>query len=405
MIKNNKNNRNILAIVPIEIAGGGLITLSDLIVLSKITDIFKVYIFLLHRPLSKPKGLPYKMFYAPTPTVRRYFDLLGYNPIFALLYKWYLPFVLPIILLVIRPSIIIIQGISTLFLTFPILKIAKKILGTKIVIMHRHYTGLNINYKLILGRLFNSLIDLAFVNSIETGRDLLGIIDKDKITIIGLWAPLQYLKIKPEVVVKLRNVMRQKMNLTNKFVIGFVGRLEKEKMIDILLSTFIKYYRSKDDNVFIVIGPGNYSVIARKLSEKYHNFLYIGYVPREQLIKWYSIFDLIISCADESYITRPGLEALSMGVPIIIFDVPCILSKIERGEYKVRIKTNIPLITISATNPLSLYKTIEYMRKTLAKYTKRELIAMGRQYLIDNNYDPLQWGKIFKNMLLMLDNT
>ena len=71
------------------------------------------------------------------------------------------------------------------------------------------------------------------------------------------------------------------------------------------------------------MGHGKLVKKINKLERKYENVKYLGYIgDRVELCKLYGVADALWSFADTTYISRPAVEALASGTPIIIPDAP-----------------------------------------------------------------------------------
>ncbi|MGC8816044.1 MAG: glycosyltransferase [bacterium] len=113
--------------------------------------------------------------------------------------------------------------------------------------------------------------------------------------------------------------LRDKFNLKDKFVLGFVGRIEKEKNLDTLLEFFVKNFKDNNDVVLLIVGGGS---ILQQLKNKYSNFkniIFTGKIEYSKIGLYYKLLDVFISLSLSEVKPLAYLEALSMGVPIISF--------------------------------------------------------------------------------------
>lgn len=63
--------------------------------------------------------------------------------------------------------------------------------------------------------------------------------------------------------------------------------------------------------------------------------LYVDYVTtRERLANFYRWADLVWAPADVDYLSRPGIEALACGCPVIVSDIPAVSEK-DSGEIRI----------------------------------------------------------------------
>lgn len=199
-------------------------------------------------------------------------------------------------------------------------------------------------------------------------------------------------KVEKEVIYNSINLQTQvnKKDQSNLISIGFIGRLEKSKGIEIFINLFDKI---KEENVkFIVGGKGNkyYENILLNMSISNNNFSYLGFVePNEFFTK---IDVLIVPSLWEEPLGRIVLEAYAHGVPVIGANRGGISELVKDGqtgflannlielEEKVKkflIKPNL----LSVMKPIILEKAKKFSSNSIAEkylniYTK--LINEGK---------------------------
>jgi len=150
-----------------------------------------------------------------------------------------------------------------------------------------------------------------------------------KSSIIDVIPPETEIKIDPNVVEDLKNTYKP----NGEKVILYVGRLEPEKGVNILLDAFKNIKRS--DVKLLMAGTGRLKDIVEVASRKDDRIVYLGLVPHDQLGNYYAIADLVVvpSIVPEGY----GLvvkEAMSLNKPIIGFEMGAlieILKDYDRG--------------------------------------------------------------------------
>lgn len=113
--------------------------------------------------------------------------------------------------------------------------------------------------------------------------------------------------------------LKNKFNLRDKFVLGFIGRIEKEKNIDTLLEFFVKNFKDSNNVVLLIVGGGS---ILEQLKNKYSifkNIIFTGKIEYSKIGVYYKLLDIFISLSLSEVKPLAYLEALSIGVPIISF--------------------------------------------------------------------------------------
>ena len=103
-------------------------------------------------------------------------------------------------------------------------------------------------------------------------------------------------------------------------VLLYVGRLAREKNLDLLFQAFERLARKHGDIYLLIIGGGPHEVACRNMAAKLEcagRIVFTGYVPREKVAKYYSAGDLF---AFPSTTETQGLvlvEALRAGIPCV----------------------------------------------------------------------------------------
>jgi len=259
-----------------------------------------------------------------------YFDyvkagpIISSNPLFLLLYKFPLLLLSLLLIILYRPKIIVGNGFAT---TLPI-AVPAKLMGSKVICSYHgcfeYYLG-NTAKKVV--RILSKFVDKIIVNSDGSKVDVLSTIKTShKITVVKHWAHDLFFSIK----CSDRSIIRQKMGLSDKFVISYVGRIDREKFIPTLIEVIKRLSICEDFNdfYFIFVGIGEFADEIKELERKYKNVKYVGYIgDRAKLCSFYVVSDLVWSFADTTYIARPAVEALACGTPIILPDTPSVLNK------------------------------------------------------------------------------
>lgn len=110
----------------------------------------------------------------------------------------------------------------------------------------------------------------------------------------------------------VRKEIRRKLNLENKFVLGFVGRLETVKNIGFLLEIFEKLYQLNPSIALLIVGDGNQKKV---LEEKAKNIAdenvikFLGFAENTNEI--YQAMDLFV------------LPSLFEGFPLVMLEAQC----------------------------------------------------------------------------------
>lgn len=313
--------------------------------------------------------------------------LVSKYTVLGVIYEIPLYLISTLFILFLRPEIIIFNGLTTLI---PLLPLAKA-LRIKVVLSFRSWFDEG-RFALIKGflKFCGKSINLAFVNSQGTKENLSIILPKEKIFIIEHHADKIFFKQKNRI------ELRQKWNVNNKFVVLYVGRIDKEKHCDFLFK-LIKRVEEEKEFLFLFVGEGLFKKRVIELQKKYSTIRYLGFITDvNKLSEIYSIADIVWSYADESYLARPAIEALASGTPIIIPSTPAMGEKINK---KVEIsKSLFPQEigwVINLENPQSVINLLlEIKDKKLALQKREKCFEYANlHYLKDDN--KLLLGKLY----------
>lgn len=116
----------------------------------------------------------------------------------------------------------------------------------------------------------------------------------------------------------INNFYPIKNTIKEKFTLGYVGRIDKGKGVDILLKAVSKL---TFDFRLIIVGGGDLLEEMKELSSKINktqDIIFIGKTPNNKLVEYYNKFDLFIfpTLMQESF-GNVAIEAMGCKVPII----------------------------------------------------------------------------------------
>ncbi|MCK5038834.1 MAG: glycosyltransferase family 4 protein [Thermoplasmata archaeon] len=116
--------------------------------------------------------------------------------------------------------------------------------------------------------------------------------------------------------------LKEKYDTKDHFTILYVGRLEPEKGIEILMEAFDIVKKEHDKIKLLIAGSGRLSELAKDKSAKDPKMTFLGRVPHEELGNYYSICDIVAipSIVPEGH-PIVAEEAMSLGKIIIGFDM------------------------------------------------------------------------------------
>lgn len=311
---------------------------------------------------------------------------------FRIFYDFLSFFITPFILLKkkFRPDIFLIRDFPLVFAGLP-LKIFFK---TKTVFFlgsmptdlakSRRLGFFRWSYQRLLEIFAKYLVDFYFANGTAT-RDYL----------INLGVKKEEIKIMVENVISRDEnfiARAEKRRLRRKFGIGdskkillSVGRLEKEKGFERLISAFSRLHI--DDLVLVIVGDG---VLRREL-EKMANDLdmagkifFAGYVPREEIWNYYKDADAFILLSYSEGNPTVFREAMYMGVPVIGSKIDGIIEFIGADGDKGFLwdeKEGINKLEEKISKAVNNLKEVEEIKKRAKSYIEENI---SNEYIIND---------------------
>lgn len=236
------------------------------------------------------------------PWIRGFFEKLVHNPVLEFIYLVPGLFIItPLVILFFKPNVIHVHGLSAGVSAIFWGKLFKI---RTVISLHSIYTfpkkGLYCDFvKMLLGK-----ADFVLSLSKKSNQEvrLLGI-ENNKSNVFTYWIDLKKFKIK-------KSLRREE-----KFIVLFVGRLIKEKGIDVLIESAKLW----DKNIkLVIIGSGPMEDEILKEINKNEQIQFLGKIDQQDLPSHYSAADcLIVPSVSEEGFGRVIIESLACGTPVI----------------------------------------------------------------------------------------
>lgn len=208
---------------------------------------------------------------------------------------------------------------GTLFLYY-----AKKS-GIKVRIIHSHIASsedTSLKGKLLTTVLLPMNKYLAthlFACGIDAGKYAWGekMLNSDKICIMRNAIDIDKFSFSEEI----RDNKRKELGLENKFVVGCVGRLERQKNQKFLLVAFAKLIKKRKDAILLMIGRGNDEKELKQLASELNILEYVRFLGiRKDVSDLLNVLDLFVLPSLYEGLPVVLIEAQTNGIPEIVSD-------------------------------------------------------------------------------------
>jgi glycosyltransferase involved in cell wall biosynthesis len=135
---------------------------------------------------------------------------------------------------------------------------------------------------------------------------------------------------------QVRSQIRQECNIpTHARVLLYVGRLAREKNLELLFKAFDILGDKYSDVYLLVVGGGPYESSCRALADKLvhgNRVRFTGCIPREKVVGYYSAGDIFTFPSTTETQGLVIVEALSAGLPCVVVDAGGAPEMLVNGE-------------------------------------------------------------------------
>lgn len=167
---------------------------------------------------------------------------------------------------------------------------------------------------------------------------------------------------------KIRNIFREKLGISDKVVIGNVGRFTFQKNHNFLLEVFNEYLKINNEAILLLVGEGELEEeIRNKVKELNIDNKVIFYGISNEVEDLMQVMDCFVMPSFYEGLPIVGVEAQAAGLPVILSD------KITN---EIKIINNVKFISLN-DNAIIWAGEIEKSIKLQRKDTSNELIENG----------------------------
>ena len=192
---------------------------------------------------------------------------------------------------------------------------------------------------------------------------------------------------------KINTIKSQFKVSPNSKIILFVGRLEFNKGIDILINTFLDLNKEIEDLILIIVGEGSLNIDLKRKYYEYQNIIFPGRLAENYLLDLYAIAYLFVL---PSRFEPWGLvinEAMASSLPVITSsNVGCNDDLVEEG-------VNGYIVNTDKKNLLKDKMEIIIKNKYLQKSMAKESLKKIKKWTIKNETLNIftAWDKVLKH--------
>jgi glycosyltransferase involved in cell wall biosynthesis len=183
-------------------------------------------------------------------------------------------------------------------------------------------------------RLIMKLVDhVIFVSpSLELASRKYRLPSKGKSTVIGLGSSngvnIEAFNVK-NIKVKDREVLIQELQLKDKLVIGFVGRVTRQKGAYELVAAFEKLYEENQNLRLIMMG---HIKCEEDFERRFRSHPGIIHIPfRDDVPLYMSLFDIFVLPSWREGFPNVPIQAAAMGIPVVVSDATGCVDSVKEG--------------------------------------------------------------------------
>lgn len=128
--------------------------------------------------------------------------------------------------------------------------------------------------------------------------------------------------------------LRKKLGIPKKKTILYVGRLDREKRVELLIRA-LKLVRKTVDAQLLLVGPG---LRAKKLKGLVKELgltgqvIFVGYLPDEDMTNIYKVGDVFANAGTAELQCLAAMEAMASGLPIVVSDYKALPELVQHGK-------------------------------------------------------------------------
>lgn len=178
---------------------------------------------------------------------------------------------------------------------------------------------------------------------------------------------------------KVRNFLRKELNISDKNVIGTLGRLSPQKNLPFLLKVFKEYHDVDNTSVLLVVGDGNRSILEDNevYRELKNSIVFVG--NKKDVYNYYFAMDVFCGASLYEGFGTTAIESQASGLPTIL----------SKGFPEV--------VKISEFCSLLDFDSQLWV-ETIKNYKSKRYPEVGLKKVQENGYDAKQVAKYLQDI-------
>lgn len=237
-----------------------------------------------------------------------------------------------------------------------------------------NYTGLKRKFFIMLDRLVSELNTINYTDGLSQEKYLIenSAVRKNKIKVLGQGSHygINIETFKPNELEAAR--LKNSLDLKNNFVIGYVGRLNKDKGIPELIKVFINLKEDLSDIKLLLVGPmDNLDEADVKFIQHHPDIIWIDFV--KDVATYLSLMSIFVFPSKREGFPISIIEASFLNKPVILSNIYGNTDTVQHNQTGYVFELNDPF---------------EIERVITRYYNDRELLKQhgynGHRFVIDN---------------------
>jgi glycosyltransferase involved in cell wall biosynthesis len=179
-----------------------------------------------------------------------------------------------------------------------------------------------------------------------------------------------------------KNIVREKYQVSKKFMLTYVGRLAPEKNVDLLVDMANSLPKEWNEQIqWVIVGDGPSRSKMEDVAPS--NMTFTGFLKGEELAEVYAASDLFIFPSSSETFGNVVLEALASGTPVV---------GVNAGGVRNIVQEGITGYLCEPGQPAEMMNTIQQLLENDG--VRNRMGLEGRKYALSQ-----KWDVIFENLL------